>query len=281
MREGSPKGRGGPQKVAFITGASRGIGRASAIALAQHGFDVVVTARTLKEGQTADGRPLPGSVETTAAAVREAGRQALPLRLDLLERSSIDAAIDETLERWGHIDVLLNNGIYTGPASMQHFLELEQESLEQLFTANLFSQIHITARILPGMLERKTGVVINMVSGAGLADPPAPAGQGGWGFAYGASKGALHRMVGVLAVEHPDSGLRFHNLEPGFVMTEAMKLNDPEGALVKFQKPAPPSVPAAAIAWLASRPEAAEWNGQTVFAQKFALERGLHEDWRV
>lgn len=75
------------KKVAFITGASRGIGRASAIALAQHGFDVVVTARTLKEGQTADGRPLPGSVETTARAVEEAGQQALPLPLDLLDRA--------------------------------------------------------------------------------------------------------------------------------------------------------------------------------------------------
>ena len=270
----------GQRRVAFITGASRGIGRASAIALAQHGFDVVVTARTLKEGQTADGRPLPGSVETTADAVRQAGQEALPLSLDLLDRDSIDAALDATVGEWGHIDVLLNNGIYTGPASMQHFLDLEPEGIEQLFSANLFSQIHITARVLPSMLARKAGVVINMVSGAGLSDPPAPAGEGGWGFAYAASKGALHRMVGVLAVEHRESGVRFHNLEPGFVMTEAMRLNDPDGALEKFQKAAPPSVPAAVIAWLSSRSEAAEWNGQTVFAQKFALEQGLHEDWR-
>ena len=281
MAEGSRENPRDPRKVAFITGASRGIGRASAIALAQRGFDVVVTARTLVEGQTADGRPLPGSVETTAQAVREAGQEALPLPLDLLDRSSIAAAVDHTLAQWGHIDVLLNNGIYTGPASMQHFLDLDMESIEQLFSANFFSQIYITAMVLPHMLERKTGVVINMVSGAGLTDPPAPAGEGGWGFAYGASKGALHRMVGVLAVEHRNSGVRFHNLEPGFVMTEAMKLNDPDGALEKFQKPAPPSVPAAAIAWLASEPEAEEWNGQTLFAQKFALDRGLHEDWRA
>ena len=64
------------RKVAFVTGASRGIGRASAIALAEKGFDVVVTARTMTEGETADGRPLPGSVETTSAEVRARGSRA-------------------------------------------------------------------------------------------------------------------------------------------------------------------------------------------------------------
>ena len=268
------------RKVAFVTGASRGIGRASAIALASKGFDVVVTARTLVEGQTADGRPLPGSVETTASAVRDAGREALPLPLDLMDRATIDAAVDETLKRWGHIDVLLNNGIYTGPGSMQHFLELTPETIQEMFVANVFNQIHITARALPSMLERKSGVVINMVSGAGLSDPPMPAGEGGWGFAYAATKAALHRMVGVLAVEHRDSGVRFHNLEPGFVMTEAMKLNDPDGAIQKRFPAAPTSVPAAVIAWLAEE-GGEEWNGQTVFAQKICLERGLHPDWRA
>jgi NAD(P)-dependent dehydrogenase (short-subunit alcohol dehydrogenase family) len=268
------------RKVAFVTGASRGIGAASAIALAAAGFDVVVTARTLKEGKTADGRPLPGSVETTAAAVRATGREALPLHLDLLDRASLDAAVDEALTRWGHVDVLLNNGIYTGPGNMQHFLDLDLADVETMFQANVFSQIHITGRMLPGMLDRKTGSVINMVSGAGLADPPMPAGEGGWGFAYGATKGAFQRMVGVLAVEHRDSGVHFYNLEPGFVMTEAMKLNDPDGEIEKFQRPAPTSVPAAVIAWLATSPDAAQWNGKTVFAQKFALDRELHPDWR-
>ncbi len=268
------------RRVAFVTGASRGIGAASAVALARKGFDVVVTARTLVEGHTADGRPLPGSVETTAAAVRAAGQEALPLPLDLLDRAAIDAAVDETLERWGHIDVLLNNGIYTGPANMQHVLDLDLADVETMFRANVFHQLHITTRVLKGMLARKTGAVINMVSGAGLADPPMPAGQGGWGFAYAATKGAFQRMVGVLAVEHRDSGVSFFNLEPGFVMTEAMKLNDPDGELEKFQKPALPSVPASVIAWLATDAGASDWNGRTVFAQKWALAQALHPDWR-
>jgi NAD(P)-dependent dehydrogenase (short-subunit alcohol dehydrogenase family) len=269
------------RRVAFVTGASRGIGRASAIALAERGFDVVVTARTLNEGESADGRPLPGSITSTAAKVRELGREALAIRLDLLDRASIDAALAQTIREWGQIDLLLNNGISTGPGSLELFLDVDLETVETIFRANLFSQIHLVQKVLPGMLERGSGSVINMVSGAGLADPPAPAGRGGWGFAYAASKAAFHRMVGVLRVEHAEAGLHFYNVEPGFVLTEAMKLNDPDGEISKRVRGAPPEVPASVIAWLASDPAAEEWNGRTVFAQKFALERGLHPDWRT
>lgn len=268
------------RKVAFVTGASRGIGRAACLALAKEGWDIVVTARTVEEGKSADGRPLPGSINGTAEAVRELGRAALPLRLDLLDSSSIDQAVDAALGEWGQIDLLLNNGIYTGPGAMELFLDLEPATVQTLFTGNLFSQIHITQKVLPGMLARASGTVINMVSGSGLQDPPAPANRGGWGFAYGASKAAFHRMVGVLAVEHADSGLYFVNVEPGFVMTEAMALNDPDGEIQKRFHPAPPSVPASVIAWIAEE-GAAEMNGQTAFAQKLCLEKNLHSDWRV
>jgi NAD(P)-dependent dehydrogenase (short-subunit alcohol dehydrogenase family) len=268
------------RRVAFVTGASRGIGRASAIALAQAGFDIVVTARTMQEGRAADGRPLPGSVETTASEVRALGRDALALRVDLLDRASIDDAVAKTLSSWGHIDVLLNNGIYTGPGSLDRLLDLDLAMVETMFQANLFSQLHLVQKVLPGMLERGAGVIVNMVSAAGMSDPPAPAGKGGWGFAYSSTKAAFHRMVGVLRVEHPDAGLRFVNVEPGFVITETMKLNDPAGELHSRFQGAPPAVPAAVIAWLASSPEADEWNGKTVIAQKLALDRGLHPDWR-
>jgi NAD(P)-dependent dehydrogenase (short-subunit alcohol dehydrogenase family) len=268
------------RKVAFVTGASRGIGRASALALAESGFDVVVTARTVKEGQSADGRPLPGSIETTADEVRSRGREALAIRLDLLERDTIDAAIEQTLSEWGRIDLLLNNGIYTGSGTMSEFMDLTPERVETMFQANVFSQIWITQRVLPGMLQRGQGSVINMVSGAGLADPPAPVNQGGWGFGYGATKAAFHRMVGVLKVEFENSGVRFYNLEPGFVVTEAMTLNDPNGEIAKRFRGAPPAVPASVVAWLATDPDAERWNGQTVFAQKLCLELHLQPDWR-
>jgi len=152
------------RRVAFVTGASRGIGAAASIALAEHGFDVAVTARTVHEGATADGRPLPGSLDTTAEAVRTRGREALPLRLDLLEPASIAEAVEDTLARWGRIDVLLNNGIYTGPGSMDLFLDLDPDTVHTMFRANLFAQIDVTQRVLPGMLERGSGVAIDMVS---------------------------------------------------------------------------------------------------------------------
>jgi hypothetical protein len=268
------------RKIAFITGASRGIGRAAAIALANAGYDVVATARTVREGEAADGRPISGSIESTAQAVRKCGQAALAIPLDLLDESSIRAAVERVLSEWGHIDLLLNNGIYTGPGSMDLFLDLEPETIETIFRANVFSQIALTRMVLPGMLVRDRGIIINMVSGAGLGDPPAPAGQGGWGYAYAATKAAFHRMVGVLAVEHAGSGVRFYNVEPGFVMTETMKLNDPDGEIAAKFQAAPPEVPAAAIAWLGTSPDAREHDGQTIFAQKLCLKLGLHADWR-
>jgi NAD(P)-dependent dehydrogenase (short-subunit alcohol dehydrogenase family) len=268
------------RKVAFVTGASRGIGRASAIALAAKGFDVVVTARTLHEGESADGRPLPGSLATTAEAIRRLGREALAIRLDLLDRASIDAALSRTFWEWGRVDVLLNNGIYTGPGSLDRFLAVDPATLATMFEANVFAQVHLTQRVLPSMCERGSGAVIDMVSAAGLSDPPAPAGEGGWGFAYAATKAAFHRLAGVLQVEHAADGVHFFNVEPGFVMTEAMRLNDPDGAIGRRFPGAPPEVPAAVIAWLASDPAAAEWSGKTILAQKLALELGLHPDWR-
>ena len=268
------------RKVAFITGASRGIGRASALTLAENGFDIVVTARTIVEGETADGRPLPGSIQSTAEEVRKRGQEALPLRLDLLEEGSMTQALEETMKQWGQIDLLLNNGIYTGPGNMLRVLELPDGEMETMFRANVFAPTFLVQKVLPQMVERGSGCIINMVSAAGQNDPPAPAREGGWGYAYGASKGAIERMAGALAVEHPGAGLSFYNVEPGFVMTEAMHLNDPDGKLSETMMGAPPSAPASVVAWLATDPAAREWNGQTISAQPFCLEKNLHPDWR-
>src|SRR5512143_2203867 len=173
------------RKVAFVTGASRGIGKGSAIALAEAGYDVVVTARTVQEGEKYNYNPslthttaqaMPGSIQITADEVRKRGRQALAIRLDLLDRASIDAAVEQALREWGHIDLLLNNGIYQGPGVADRFLDLTDELVRRVFEGNVFAQIHVTQKVLPGMLERGQGIIINVTSTAGTTDPPVPTG---------------------------------------------------------------------------------------------------------
>ncbi len=271
--------------VAFVTGASRGIGKETAIHLARAGFDVVVTARTLREGEGVDdsdarARGVPGSLETTAALVEEAGSRALAVPMDLLDRASLGAAVQRVLDEWGRIDVLVNNAVHTGPGSMSHFVDTTVEMLETKLEANVLSQVVLIKAVLPGMLERGAGTIVNITSAVAISDPPAPAGQGGWGIAYAMSKGAFHRMAAILAVELGPRGLQAFNVEPGFVLTERMEVNQREHGFEGVYRGAPPSVPASVVAWLATAPSDHGLNGQTITAQRFALERGLHADWR-
>jgi NAD(P)-dependent dehydrogenase (short-subunit alcohol dehydrogenase family) len=130
------------------------------------------------------------------------------------------------------------------------------------------------------MLERGGGTIINVTSPVATNDPPAPAGEGGWGLAYAMSKGAMHRMAGILAVELGPLGIRAFNLDPGFVVTERMAILQGEHGLQSYRG-APPSVPGAVVAWLAGGPAGAdELNGKTIVAQKLALQLDLHPDWR-
>ncbi|HKA04932.1 MAG TPA: SDR family NAD(P)-dependent oxidoreductase, partial [Acidimicrobiales bacterium] len=106
------------ERVAFVTGASRGIGKAVAVAMAQAGFDVAITARTVEPGEQrehsstvkqSDTTPLPGSLSETASLIQAAGRQALMAPADITDRASLGAAATLVLERWGRVDVLVNN----------------------------------------------------------------------------------------------------------------------------------------------------------------------------
>jgi len=274
--------------VAFITGASRGIGAASAVALARAGYDVAISARSLEEGErhehgnragAEDDRPLPGSLATTAKAVRACGRRALPVRLDLLELASLTAAVDSVEREWGAIDLLVNNGIYQGPGVMDRVLDLRLEDAEKTWRGNVLAPIQLIQRVLPAMVERGHGTLINLVSASGFGDPPAPTGEGGWGFAYSSSKAAITRLVGILAVEHPAPGLRFFNLEPGFIVTELVKRTGLGDELKGRYAGAPPEVPAAVIAWLATTDAAGEWHGKTVSAQRLCAELALLPGW--
>jgi NAD(P)-dependent dehydrogenase (short-subunit alcohol dehydrogenase family) len=271
---------------ALVTGASRGIGRATALALAGAGFDVAIAARTLHEGTAVDesdtgrGRPLPGSLDETAREIEEMGRRALAFVADLHDRRSLEAAVASVLDAWGSIDVLVNNAVDTGPGSMVRFADLNVEQLERKLMANVVSQAVLIKAVLPSMVASGSGVIVDISSHVATADPPAPVGSGGWGLAYAASKAAFHRFAPILAVELAGTGIRIYNLDPGYVETERQVVNAAALGLEGRYPGAPPSVPAAVVAWLATSPEAAELNGQTVKAQRFALDRRLHPDWR-
>ena len=270
--------------VALVTGASRGIGKASALALAEKGFDVALGARTVHAGEgrddaRPDADPLPGSLEETAAEVEAHGVRALPVRMDLHDRESLTSGAATVLATWGRIDVLVNNAVDTGPGSMTTVADTTMDDYQRKLEGNFLAQLVLIHAVLPHLLERGSGTIIDITSAAGITDPPAPAGEGGWGLAYAASKAAFHRVAAHLAVEFGPRGIRAFNVEPGMVMTEKMAMNQKAMGLENKFPVAPPSVPASVVAWLATDPEAADHNGETFTAQNFAKDRGLHQPW--
>ena len=271
------------RKIAFVTGASRGIGRASAIALAGAGFDVAVSARTLVDGTARldDGKTaLPGGLDTTVAAIEAAGARGFAVPMDLLDRASVLAAADRVLEHFGRIDLLLNNAIYQGPGSMQPLLEIEEAEILRMFEGNVHAQLALTRHLLPGFVAQGGAIVMNMISAVARLDPPGKIGQGGWGMAYAMTKAAFERVAPLLCIEHGDDGIIAYSIDPGHVTTEKMALTQQESGFEDHFVGAPPEVIGAAVAWLATDPSAAEeLAGQIVLAQREAKRRQLVEGW--
>jgi NAD(P)-dependent dehydrogenase (short-subunit alcohol dehydrogenase family) len=273
--------------VAFVTGASRGIGKAIARHLARAGYDVAIAARTRHEGEerehsstvaASNTKPLPGSLDSTASEVEAEGGRALSVYLDLLDRTTLGSAVATVLERWGRIDVLVNNGRYVGPGHMDLLLDTPVELLDLHLQANVMAPVILTKLVLPEMVGRGHGIIINLASSSGTMDPPRPAGSGGWGLGYGMSKGALHRLAGMVAVELGDQGVFAYNLSPGFVATERITIDMAEFGF-DASVGAPPDVVGAVAAWLVTSPEAAERNGQWIEAQEVCADLGLLPGW--
>jgi NAD(P)-dependent dehydrogenase (short-subunit alcohol dehydrogenase family) len=267
-------------KVAFITGASRGIGAETAVALAKAGFRVAITARTLSEGESHDhvGKiaPLPGSLEATAAAVRAVGGEALCLRADILDEDSMVAAAEQALAHFGRVDLLFNNAVYQGAGNQERLMDVTKEQLLAIYQGNVFTPLALIKALLPAMEAAGGGTIINMLSYTATVDPPAAADKGGWGYAYPSSKAAFGRMAGALRVEHPDSGLRVFNMEPGTVVTEVMKAAGVDEAVLQRYKPCSPATIGAVVAWLAENEPREEWNPRdTLRAPAIAKELGL------
>jgi NAD(P)-dependent dehydrogenase (short-subunit alcohol dehydrogenase family) len=278
------------RRVALVTGASRGIGKCGALALARRGFDLIITARTVHEG---DGRSRPsnskavhhevaisGSLETTAMEIEALGRSCLVIPMDLMDRQSIHRVAEEALGTWGRVDVLFNNAIYQGPGTMDTFLDLPLELAERCLIGDYLHPMLLIQLVLPQMLERGEGRLVNMLSEAAFTTPPAPAGSGGWGVAYAAAKAAFHRVTDICHVEFFASGIWSFSIAPGLTLTESMRTSSMDQVLINAgHAPAPPEVAGKVAAWLAADLDAERFAGKMVSSRPLCKELGLVEGW--
>jgi NAD(P)-dependent dehydrogenase (short-subunit alcohol dehydrogenase family) len=265
--------------VAMVTGASRGIGKATAVELGNAGFDVAVSARTLVDGQahldTDPSVAVPGGLDTTVALIEQQGVRGLAVPMDLLDRTSVLAAVDTVTERLGPIDVLVNNAVYQGAGTTRLFADLTEDDLRTIFDGNVHAQLALIRAVLPSMLERGAGTVVNMISATAYIDPPAKSGEGGWGMGYAMSKAAFGRVAPLLHVEHGTDGLRVFSVDPGFVITERMEASGHTAQYSDRFVGARPETIARAIRWLATDPDSDELRGQVVLAQREVKRRQL------
>jgi NAD(P)-dependent dehydrogenase (short-subunit alcohol dehydrogenase family) len=253
------------QPVVMVTGASRGIGAATALAFGRAGWRVAITARTATEGERhdqqllrPDGRTLAGSLDACLHALQAAGVPALAQRMDLMDAESLKAAVEAVLAHFGRVDLLINNAVYQAPEMNARLAQLQPDALQRTLWGNVVAPMLLVQHLLPAFVAQGSAQVINIASGAGQADSPLPPDEGGWSFAYGASKAALARLSGFINLEHGRQGLRAFTVNPGLVSTEAVTATLGDGGLLeqRYGAMAPGRI-AAGLLWLATDERAA------------------------
>ena len=251
-------------RVALVTGASRGIGKAIAAELARAGADLVVAARTLDEESW-----LPGTLRETAAAVEALGRRALPVQVDLSDAEQVGRLAEAALDAFGRVDVLVNNAAFFGRAAYHSLDELTPRSWKLQFAVNLHAPFLLCKALAPAMVERGDGRIVNLTSASGRpVESPVP------GFAYGATKGALDVFTIGLNRDLRPSGASALLLDPGYTRTEIAERA--EGASnTDISEAHSVDVPARAAAWLASCPDPQRYGGRIVVAAELVAELGL------
>ena len=266
-------------RVALVTGATRGIGRAIAIALGRAGFAVAVTGRTMTEGagrmESMGGTPVPGSVASTVEAIRAAGGQAMGARIDLLDRASIDAGVAAVLDRWGRIDVLVNNGIYQGPVILQPIMDVALEDAERAITGNFLNQFHLSQIVLKTMVAQGSGRMIFMTT---LSSIEPAARSPGVGLFYLAPKAAFNRIPDHINQEHGKDGISAFLIEPRFTMTDTLRaaMGDQAEMIGQGEAARDPEETAQTVVWLASHADAPALAGpEMINAPDFFTERGI------
>jgi NAD(P)-dependent dehydrogenase (short-subunit alcohol dehydrogenase family) len=214
-REGLLDGR-----VAIVTGAASGIGRATAHALAAAGAAVVVA------DLAGDG------AKRVADEVEAAGGRALAQPVDVADEASVVAMIEAALERFGRLDVLHNNAAATDPALLGGDLELTDMDVsvwDRTLEVNLRGPMLGCKHAIPHMLERGSGAIVNTSSAAGLAGDLVRA-------AYGASKAGLDSLTRYVATQYGKRGIRCNAIAPGVIETPALAANVPREQIDAYER---------------------------------------------
>ncbi len=188
-------------KVVIVTGAGRGIGRAIAIAFASEGAKVALAARTEEE------------IENLAREIRESGAEAVAIKTDMACEDDIKNLITETERSLGPVDILINNAAIL---ELSPIAEMASDTWDRLMLVNLRSVFIACREVLPGMMKRRAGRIVNIGSMAGRRGY---AEQG----AYCASKHGLIGLSKVLSIETQSYDIRVHVLAPGGVLTDLSK----------------------------------------------------------
>ena len=256
-------------KIAVVTGASRGIGKATALALACGGADVVVTARTLEEPG-----PLPGTLAETVAEIEALGRHALSVRCNVGKQEDLDALVEQTVSHFGRVDVLVNNAAFTGGAAGKSARQLTRKEWDLIFSVNIGAPHWLTMGFLP-YFPASGGVVLNVTSVAAEHRPVRGGNPVGLGNpAYGATKAGLNRLGNFMAAELFTEQIAVITVDPGLVFSATIAaMTDPAAGL-------PPGhvtteVPAAAIAYLAALESPMLLTGEVVVAADLLGRLGL------
>ncbi|AZU59956.1 SDR family NAD(P)-dependent oxidoreductase [Neobacillus mesonae] len=196
-------------KVVMITGASKGLGRALTLAFAKAGAKLAICAR---------------SEENLLRVKEEAvqlGAEVLAVTADVSLPRDVERFVAMTEEAYGHIDVLINNASILGPSPMPLLLDYSEEDFAEVLRVNAVSPFLVTRRVIPGMLERDQGSIINVTSEAGHV------GYAGWG-AYGISKFAVEGLTQTWADELSETNVRVNMVDPGEMDTDMHRLAVPD-----------------------------------------------------
>ncbi|MEJ7766633.1 MAG: 3-ketoacyl-ACP reductase [Chitinophagaceae bacterium] len=185
-------------RTALVTGAGKGIGRAVAVALANEGVNLALMARTEKDLQSLEDELKQSGVKIAIATA------------DVSDIQSVNEAVEKILSTLGNIDILINNA---GTATFGKFLELEPAQWEKQVKVNLFGVYYVTRAVLPQMIERKSGDIINISSTAGLKGSAVTS-------AYSASKFGLMGLSDSLMQEVRKFNIRVSALTPSTVVTD-------------------------------------------------------------